>query len=177
MRLNLGSGTDVREGFTNVDIRQLDGIDVVADARKLPFGDNEAELILGQDLIEHVPYLEVEDTLKEWFRVLSPNGVIELRTPDFSKIMRAFISRRLPEDEGFRLFFGDQSPEAGGYEAGGHKSGKSMLQWLETMKRLGFDNVTVEPDDFEYNIWIRARKPNVAAIEPVEDIVLEEAIV
>jgi hypothetical protein len=37
LRLNLGSGHIPREGFMNVDARDLDGVDLVADVRKLPF--------------------------------------------------------------------------------------------------------------------------------------------
>ena len=32
-KLNLGCGKDIREGFTNVDIRPLPGVDIVADVR------------------------------------------------------------------------------------------------------------------------------------------------
>ena len=177
MRLNLGAGADIRADFTNIDIRGLSGIDLVADVRKLPLEDNVAEQIVAQDVAEHISYPELEDTLKEWLRVLQPGGIIEIRTPDWYKIFRAAISRRLPEDEAFRLVFGDQSPEAGGYETGGHKAGKSMSQWLETLKRIGFVDVTIEPDDHEYNLRVMARKPEPEVVPDVEGEIPVEVVV
>ena len=37
MRLNLGCGRDVREGYVNVDSLRLSGVDVVTDLFKMPW--------------------------------------------------------------------------------------------------------------------------------------------
>lgn len=50
-----------------------------ADAR-LPFGDGAFDAILAQHVIEHLP--DVDAALREWMRVLQPNGRLAIATPN-----------------------------------------------------------------------------------------------
>lgn len=56
MRLNLGAGSQPREGYVNVDTVQQDGIDVVWDLNKVPWcwEDNSVTAIEAFDIFEHV---------------------------------------------------------------------------------------------------------------------------
>jgi ubiquinone/menaquinone biosynthesis C-methylase UbiE len=49
---------------------------------KLPFPDASFDVLTAWHVIEHVA--DVEETLAEWFRVLRPDGVLALETPDAS---------------------------------------------------------------------------------------------
>lgn len=51
-----------------------------ADLRRLPFGDDEFDLIVSFETIEHVPDPEV--VLDEFRRVLRPDGLLALSTPN-----------------------------------------------------------------------------------------------
>jgi ubiquinone/menaquinone biosynthesis C-methylase UbiE len=51
-----------------------------ADATNLPFEDNEFDLVVSSECIEHSPNPEL--ALKEMCRVLSPGGVLILTTPN-----------------------------------------------------------------------------------------------
>lgn len=132
MKLNLGCGNDIRpkgEGWINVDIRRLEGVDEVADVRDLSiFRDGCAEEILANDLLEHIPPADVPTALREWRRVLKPGGKLSLRIPDLKRIARRFLAGSLPEDEAMLLIYGDQSPEWGGTEFGSHKAGYTDQQ-------------------------------------------------
>ncbi len=158
MKLNLGCGNDHREGFVSADIRALPGVEIVCDARSLPLHDGSVEHLMANDLIEHIPMTEVGATLREWNRVLEPGGILELRTPSFYKIFRAALMRRLTPEKVFELIFGDQSPEWGGWEWGGHKSGKSAEQWHHDLAASGFDHIEIMEDEHEYNFHIQAVK-------------------
>src|SRR5436309_921097 len=72
-RLNLGSGTDVREGYVNLDIAALPGVDVVHDLSRLPlpFEDAQFEEVLCKDILEHLDYVPV---LRELHRIIRPGG-------------------------------------------------------------------------------------------------------
>jgi len=88
IKLNLGSGIAGNfPGFKNVDIRDIEGVDVVADVRKLPFEDNSVSEIKCQNLIEHFGRHEIVPLLKEWYRVMKPGGKIAIETVDMGETM------------------------------------------------------------------------------------------
>ncbi len=82
-KLNLGCGTHIKEGWVNLDISALPGVDVVHDIETLPlpFADGEFDEILCQDVLEHVEYIPV---LKDLHRILAPGGKLTVRVPHFS---------------------------------------------------------------------------------------------
>jgi ubiquinone/menaquinone biosynthesis C-methylase UbiE len=57
----------------------------LVDGNALPFPDGSFDVLTAWHVIEHVP--DVEQTLAEWFRVLRPDGVLALETPDASSPM------------------------------------------------------------------------------------------
>jgi len=93
MKLNLGCGDEIREGFLNVDIRKHGGVDVVCDVRGLPFRDGSADEILASDIIEHIPWREVRAVLGEWRRVLKGGGRLEMRTPNLEGLILLYRNR------------------------------------------------------------------------------------
>jgi SAM-dependent methyltransferase len=82
-RLNLGSGTDVREGYVNLDIAALPGVDVVHDLSHLPlpFEDAQFEEVLCKDILEHLDYVPV---LRELHRIIRPGGRLVVEAPHFT---------------------------------------------------------------------------------------------
>lgn len=82
MRLNLGCGRDVREGWVNVDSAPLLGVDHVVDfdgKPVLPFDDDSVDWSEGSHVIEHLrdplPFME------ELWRVTKPGGRAVFRCP------------------------------------------------------------------------------------------------
>ncbi|PLW95191.1 MAG: hypothetical protein C0592_00590 [Marinilabiliales bacterium] len=82
-KLNLGCGTDIKEGWVNLDVSPLEGVDVVHDVNTLPlpFEDELFDYILCQDILEHIEYIPV---LKELHRIMKKGGIIEIRVPHFT---------------------------------------------------------------------------------------------
>ena len=82
-KLNLGCGKKIKDGWVNLDIANLPGVDVVHDITKLPlpFGDNEFDEVLCEDILEHVDYIPV---LKDIHRILKPGGKVTIRVPHFT---------------------------------------------------------------------------------------------
>ena len=69
-RIDIGCGDSKRVGFVGVDVRKTKAVDVIADARKLPFRDSCFNYVYSSHLIEHFSHREVKNVLVEWVRVL-----------------------------------------------------------------------------------------------------------
>ena len=82
-RLNLGSGTDIREGWINLDRSALPGVDVVHDVEELPlpFPSDSFDYVLCQDVLEHVDYIPL---LRDIWRILRIGGTLHIRVPHFT---------------------------------------------------------------------------------------------
>ena len=104
MKLNLASHGDNREGFINVDFDHPTA-DLKCDVTCLPYEDNTVDLILAYHILEHFRAGSYEghlsnplnpktakDALTEWQRVLKPGGKLEIKVPDFEKIVWLYIN-------------------------------------------------------------------------------------
>lgn len=95
--LNLGCGErtfkEYPDGYKciNLDNRTIGNVDVVGDVKKLSFPDNHFDYILASDIIEHFTIKETKDILSEWRRVLKPNCVLEIRTPNLKFLAEAYV--------------------------------------------------------------------------------------
>ncbi len=79
VKLNLGCGLDVREGWVNVDKYPWPGVVVVDVERHLPFSDETFDYILASHVLEHV--IRFDETWEEIYRVLKPRGILDIRVP------------------------------------------------------------------------------------------------
>ena len=84
MRVNLGCGGKVREGWVNVDHHPLPGVDVVASVDEFPwpFEDESCEQVVAEHLFEHVAR-PVEFVLECW-RILEPGGLLTITCPHWT---------------------------------------------------------------------------------------------
>lgn len=104
MKLNLGSGVRLFPGYTNVDIldekhikKTKGAVYVQADIRKLPFKSTSIDQAEMYSVIEHFPFREVVDVLKEVYRVLKPKGKLIIQTDDFDGLALDWIRMRMGE--------------------------------------------------------------------------------
>jgi len=92
IKLHLGCGEKFIPGFVHIDIRKFPHIDYVSSVDKLDmFKNNSVDLIYACHLLEHFRRNQIEGVLKEWYRVLKPNGILRLAVPDFEKIVEVYL--------------------------------------------------------------------------------------
>lgn len=80
MIADIGSGPDqVSPEFINVDIFPFPGVDVVADAKHLPFADGTFDGVVTESMLEHVA--NPKEVALELGRVVKPGGYIYASAP------------------------------------------------------------------------------------------------
>jgi predicted SAM-dependent methyltransferase len=92
-KLQLGTGSNVYEGWLNTDLfdfRRKDDV-VYLDARKpFPLPDRSFDIIFAEHMIEHLSYAEGQHCLRECRRVLKPGGRIRVATPSLERMARLY---------------------------------------------------------------------------------------
>jgi len=80
IKLNLGCKTDIRHGWINIDIKNY-GQNMIYDLDRVPypFKDNSVDVVLMQDIIEHLKNPEL--VLREVYRICKDGAVVIIRTP------------------------------------------------------------------------------------------------
>ena len=91
MKLHLGCGKKHIPGFIHVDIEDHPHVDHRTPINSLTFAeDNSVELIYASHVLEHFGRHEVDQVLREWFRVLQHGGILRLAVPDFEAVSRRY---------------------------------------------------------------------------------------
>lgn len=118
MKLNLGCGKDVREGFVNVDMHN-DAADVKSEMREYmkTLSDNSVEHILASHVVEHIPFHEVPHFLEICHRVLQPGGLLEIVCPDIDWWIENYVRGIVPIEQLETMVFGHRHIEGWGHEA------------------------------------------------------------
>ncbi len=97
-KLHLGCGDKQIPGFFHVDIVPLPHVDHVGRVERLDFIDGDtAELIYACHVLEHFGRFEIVDVLKEWHRVLAPDGIVRLSVPDFAACAAIYYEEGLKD--------------------------------------------------------------------------------
>jgi predicted SAM-dependent methyltransferase len=93
-KLHIGCGHNRLHGWINIDMDENLKSDIVLDVTKgLPFQDNSISCIHSEDFIEHISLDDGKFFLKECFRVLKPDGVLRIVTPDLYSFVLGYMNR------------------------------------------------------------------------------------
>ena len=96
IKLHLGCGwRNFGKDWVHIDggdYPHLDGKDI----SKLDYLNNEVDLIYASHVIAYFDRDEVLPLLKEWYRVLKPNGVLRLATPNFESMSKLYEKNKYP---------------------------------------------------------------------------------
>ena len=92
MKLQLGSAEMHLDGWFNTDLyyNEQNSIYKLDMLKKFDFEDNTFDYIYSEHNIEHFETGELYKILNECLRVLKPEGVIRIATPDLRKIVRMY---------------------------------------------------------------------------------------
>ena len=142
LKLNVGCGTDYKKGWVNIDNNSdenIEKLDLNWDLRNpLPFEDNSVDYIFHEHFQEHLTPEEGIKITKDLMRVLKPDGVLRIATPDLEYIVDKYLHLDLKDDPvltKFGLDFIQTRAERMnvGFRWWGHKW---MYDWEELERRL-----------------------------------------
>lgn len=98
LRIELGGGPHPTPGYVHVDLdRSARHLEHIAPVWRLPFPDGSVKEVLAIHVLEHVHPSMLNRTLREWRRVLAPDGSALIHVPNAPSIFKAYISGSLPE--------------------------------------------------------------------------------
>lgn len=89
--LHLGCGKRYIPGFIHIDLAKFDHIDNQSDIGDLSmFEDGTVDYIYCCHAFEYYDRDDAERVLKEWYRVLKPEGMLRVAVPDFDAIIKVY---------------------------------------------------------------------------------------
>lgn len=94
--LEIGPGKKSIPGFETLNLSKEERTEGknsthVGDARNLPFESNTFDIVYSSHCIEHIPWMQVENTIKEWARVVKKGGTLEIWTVNGYAITKALV--------------------------------------------------------------------------------------
>jgi ubiquinone/menaquinone biosynthesis C-methylase UbiE len=99
MKLNVCCGDDYREGYINIDFSDIKSngdkikVDLMINVLNgLPYSHNSVDEIVFRESLEHFNRWDGLKILKELYRVLKPEGILDLTVPPAIKQMRIFLA-------------------------------------------------------------------------------------
>jgi hypothetical protein len=157
MKLDLGSGYTRKPGFLRVDADFSVDPDYLLDLRKLKgFKNSSVEEINSSHALEHVALNETFSTLREWWRVLVPGGILTITVPDCGWAMREWSRGRLKDCCLLKTILGS---DPGATEWMAHKNifwDKRLERFLYITGFVNIDNLSVKNSG---ELVFRAKKP------------------
>lgn len=137
VRVNIGCGHIPLEGFLNTDMRDLPGVDVVAEAASLPFDPGTVAEIHAAHLLEHFPIEHLRRVvLPHWRKLLRQGGALRAIVPDAEAMLADFAASRMSFDELREVTYGLQD-----YDGDYHYTMFARDQLAGLLREAGFADV------------------------------------
>ena len=96
MKINVGCGHRVLDGWTNVDAvispRAPRPPEIISNALTIPLPDGCADTVMAIHLFEHFYRWEAPKALAEWARLLKPGGLLIMEMPDLVKCAKNLLA-------------------------------------------------------------------------------------
>lgn len=147
MKLHLGCGNYHLEGYTNIDIVAMKGVDVVCDATDIlshwPAWEGTVEEILSFHTFEHFTQKQAIKALWQWYKLLIPGGRLVLELPDLQKLC-LMVAAGETDDLTLAYIFGPQDRTGQN-----HLWGWSFDTLTNALQLCGFSKIQFkEPMDY-----------------------------
>lgn len=154
MRLNIGCGSRVLDGWTNCDIVRNPNAprdpEILCDAKAVPLPDECADTVMAIHVFEHFYRWEADGVLEEWKRLLKPGGLLILELPNLVKCCENYLSglKRGGKDPDQLARWGVYGDPRTGDPYMCHPWGYSPAELIGMLKQHGFRNAQEKVTEF-----------------------------
>lgn len=139
IRVNLGAGHLPIDGYVNVDMREIPGIDVIAAVDDLPFEPGSLAEITSAHTLEHFPLEELRRRLLPyWIGLLRPGGTMRATVPDMEAMARGFADGSIGYEAFRSTTYGGQE-----YEGDFHFNGFTPTSLAALFEEVGLTDCAV----------------------------------
>lgn len=151
-KLQIGCGPYPLEGWLNTDIvtNLRKGSPIYMDAGKpFPIPDASFDYIYSEHLFEHLTYSQAMNMLKECHRILKPNGVLRIATPNLQFLVDLYLHPEKEVNKKYIEFNAERSglPSSPIYAINyfhttwGHKIIYDQVALSRFLEEVGFENI------------------------------------
>lgn len=144
IKLNLGCGwRNFGEDWDHIDggdYAHVKGHDIT----RLLYDDDSVDLIYASHVFEYFDREEGKEVLKEWYRVLKPEGVLRIAVPDFGAMAKLYVEGKFGLDRFLGHLFGKMEMGMKGGETGNviyHKTTYDFDGLKNILEGVGFGDV------------------------------------
>ncbi len=158
-----------------VDIDEKVKPDIVAsmtDMKKIL--SNKYDAIFSSHSIEHIYTHEVDNVLKEFFRVLNEDGFLVITCPDMKAVAKLVVEDKLSETaynssagpiKALDMIYGHGDSLKRGLKFMAHKTGFTRKSLMSVLIKSGFQSCMGFERPKLYDIWIIAKKNKMEETE------------
>ncbi|MEH2177365.1 glycosyltransferase [Nostoc sp.] len=139
IRLNLGCGHIIMQDYINVDQRELNGVDVIADISNLPFEKGTVAEIYNAHVIEHFTEYEIiNHILSYWYELLKTGGKMVIVCPDAKSMIVDYVNGQFSWDNLRKVTYGSQD-----YQGNYHYNMYTPEDLSQILSTCGFKDIKV----------------------------------
>jgi len=139
LKLNLGCGHVPLDGYLNVDLRKLPGVDIVSGVERLPVQPGEVAEIMSAHVLEHFPQEQLaRELLPYWKSLLRSGGTFRAVVPDAEAMIARFSADQMSYDTLREVTFGAQD-----YDGDFHYNMFTPQSLAKLLDAAGFNDVQV----------------------------------
>jgi predicted SAM-dependent methyltransferase len=162
MKLNLGCGPDIKDGYINIDTCALDSRVIIQDVRNLNFDDGSVDEIFAKDIIEHMSIEDFKISIKNWSKICKPGAQLFIQTICWDSIIKAYYANVWDlETVIYMLFAGKNWVDGISRNEDFHKSVYSLELLNDILSKNKFSIKNVEFDQIDESLLRNPRSHNL----------------
>lgn len=139
LKFNIGCGHVPIEHYLNVDRRELDNVDVVADVTDLPAEEGEVAEIYSAHLLEHFPNEQLKrELMPYWIKLLRPGGAFRAVVPDAQAMIDEYAKGNYEYEKLREVTYGGQD-----YDGDFHFNMFTPASLAELFQEAGLSGVKI----------------------------------